>query len=370
MQKDFYEEIVESLKNDITDEFAPDVYENVNLSDDINCPLIAVNNDGVFILMDGTRDDAKKIRDLTPILHLNNATYVWVVADDQDWFFDAYDDEFVPADDIYMSFFSVFYNVCSGQVNYKTSLKEYAMADHFNEIEVLVHDPAIKKNRREVIASCIVEKQTAEEETGRKLIGKEYKTVDGVTYIRKADYLGRDQWYPISEELDPEDMYEKCLYGGIFGAHKFVEGRILTGMLYLITLSCFGVFWLSDIFTMLTGNYRLKDGSYLGSVKKNKDTLIKTLAGFAIGAVLMFGAVKAVQWGAPKLNSVIAEQAETILEDRFNNMSDEELQKYADKYGVSVETLKNLSKDDLETIIDAADSESTETSEDASPAEE
>ncbi|MBO4898196.1 MAG: TM2 domain-containing protein [Clostridia bacterium] len=34
-----------------------------------------------------------------------------------------------------------------------------------------------------------------------------------------------------------------CIFLGVFGAHKFYEGRILLGLLYLLTggFACFGV---------------------------------------------------------------------------------------------------------------------------------
>ena len=42
-----------------------------------------------------------------------------------------------------------------------------------------------------------------------------------------------------------------CLFLGMFGAHKFYEGRTGKGILYLLTLGLFGIGWLIDTVTLL-----------------------------------------------------------------------------------------------------------------------
>lgn len=42
-----------------------------------------------------------------------------------------------------------------------------------------------------------------------------------------------------------------CLFLGIFGAHKFYEGKIGTGILYLCTAGLFVFGWLIDLFNLL-----------------------------------------------------------------------------------------------------------------------
>ena len=43
-----------------------------------------------------------------------------------------------------------------------------------------------------------------------------------------------------------------CLFLGYFGAHKFYEGRIGMGILYLFTFGLFGIRWLIDLIILLT----------------------------------------------------------------------------------------------------------------------
>ena len=42
-----------------------------------------------------------------------------------------------------------------------------------------------------------------------------------------------------------------CLFLGFFGGHKFYEGRVGMGIVYLLTFGLFGFGWLADCFILL-----------------------------------------------------------------------------------------------------------------------
>lgn len=42
-----------------------------------------------------------------------------------------------------------------------------------------------------------------------------------------------------------------CVFLGCFGAHKFYEGKVGTGILYLFTVGLFGIGWLIDCINLL-----------------------------------------------------------------------------------------------------------------------
>lgn len=38
-----------------------------------------------------------------------------------------------------------------------------------------------------------------------------------------------------------------CLFFGLFGIHKFYEGKVIAGLLYMVTLGLFGIGWFIDL---------------------------------------------------------------------------------------------------------------------------
>ena len=51
------------------------------------------------------------------------------------------------------------------------------------------------------------------------------------------------------------------LFLGGLGVHRFMAGKIGTGIIWLITGGCFGIGWLIDLIKVCTGNFKKKDGS-------------------------------------------------------------------------------------------------------------
>ena len=51
-----------------------------------------------------------------------------------------------------------------------------------------------------------------------------------------------------------------CIPLGIFGAHRFYVGKIGTGILQLCTLGGMGLWWLYDLITIASGEFRDVDG--------------------------------------------------------------------------------------------------------------
>lgn len=50
-----------------------------------------------------------------------------------------------------------------------------------------------------------------------------------------------------------------CWFLGIFGIHRFYTGKHITGILMLLTIGGFGIWWFIDIIMILIG--RFKDAS-------------------------------------------------------------------------------------------------------------
>ncbi len=86
-----------------------------------------------------------------------------------------------------------------------------------------------------------------------ELDGKFYKALT-------TELFGLEDYTPISNPLPsakPVVMKSKwvsfflCLFFGIFGAHKFYEGKIGMGFLYFFTVGLFLIGWIADIIMIL-----------------------------------------------------------------------------------------------------------------------
>ena len=54
-----------------------------------------------------------------------------------------------------------------------------------------------------------------------------------------------------------------CVLLGFLGVHRFYEGKIGTGILYLCTAGLFGIGVLVDFILILTGSAKDKDGAQI-----------------------------------------------------------------------------------------------------------
>ena len=50
-----------------------------------------------------------------------------------------------------------------------------------------------------------------------------------------------------------------CLFSGCLGFHRFYLGKYLSGLLMLVTLGGVAIWYLIDLFTILSGNFKDKN---------------------------------------------------------------------------------------------------------------
>ena len=85
------------------------------------------------------------------------------------------------------------------------------------------------------------------------------------------------------------------IFLGFLGVHRFVVGKVGTGILYLFTDGLFGVGWLVDIIAIATGNFRDKSGVVIKRTRKRRDSPLIRSGNTQVRGVPEYSAAEAIQ---------------------------------------------------------------------------
>lgn len=107
--------------------------------------------------------------------------------------------------------------------------------------------------------------------------GKEVTVEKGVTIINNYYQSPQDQRQMVQPQMQPQIVYREvpvnnisscnkwvdfflCLFLGYFGIHKFYEGKIGMGILYIFTVGLFGLGTFIDLIIILCNGAKDKYG--------------------------------------------------------------------------------------------------------------
>lgn len=94
------------------------------------------------------------------------------------------------------------------------------------------------------------------------------------TRLRLIGYSFRTDWYPISDE-SADRFLILTLLGGWLGIHKFKAREYVQGLMYLLTCGGFGVFYVFDVLSIVTGTYSVMQTEYMEDVDGSLDRIRK-----------------------------------------------------------------------------------------------
>lgn len=101
-------------------------------------------------------------------------------------------------------------------------------------------------------------------------------------------YLLHGQTFRRASQRDPERIFNLCLYGGVFGLHRFAMGRWFTGIVYLLTCGLFLAGWLVDLLQLFMGIQKDKDGALLCPLEDKTRKLTRLPIGIGIAVLTLF----------------------------------------------------------------------------------
>lgn len=105
-----------------------------------------------------------------------------------------------------------------------------------------------------------------------------YRATDGRLYLRAGNIFRE------ASGQDSDYVYYAALFGGMFGAHRFLLGKWWTGLLYLLTGGLFFTGWAVDVLFLLLGIMKDKRGRILCPLSKRMYKLLLIPIGLFVSA--------------------------------------------------------------------------------------
>lgn len=104
---------------------------------------------------------------------------------------------------------------------------------------------------------------------------------NGNTYIKRGN-----NWYMASSD-DPDEAFRYTLLGGLFGFHKFKQGKKGAGIGYLLTAGMLCAGWFFDMLAFVLGVAKNPDGLYYLPVSDKKKKTIILLCCIPLSLVIL-----------------------------------------------------------------------------------
>lgn len=90
------------------------------------------------------------------------------------------------------------------------------------------------------------------------------KKMGAPTAAASADPIVPDVAVPVRSQKSKGVALVLCVLLGYMGIHRFYVGKIGTGILWLLTLGCFGIGWIVDIVMLCCNKFADKSGAIIG----------------------------------------------------------------------------------------------------------
>lgn len=249
-----------------------EIFTDVAKNKYFEIPLICAGKNGVYVFVITKYEDEKHLlginAEVSRSLEVCSGVFIFIRTVNKDCFVNG--NKLVEIDYMLDKFENLYYNNLYSrteqiQLNFNSEL------DMLNK-PVVPEDFLKSKNRVAVDrVSSVYLKRLSErikrlKDKKTKMDTKFYYK-DGVKYVRHPviifGVITGEEYYPTSDE-DPWKFLLLTVFGGIFGVHKFKAGEFFKGIGYILSCGCFGIGYLTDIFSILTGTYFVKQVNYSG----------------------------------------------------------------------------------------------------------
>lgn len=271
-----------------------ETYEKIYIENNIYIPFMLSGSNGIYIFLN-YEEDEKRRRDL--ILSIKkkyglqkNEAFFFLLDEQESYLVEKDNVTLIELKDIYVTFENIYMNTMRPYIEYmELHLEDYSMLiKSQEELEDIVEEKEVEDTGdirfvKPLVSQMIIEKieKLNGEQRNQQYIDENTRIdEDGTLYIQKYEtvkilgLIKGKKWYRCSEE-DPDKIFLLTFLGGWFGLNKFREGKIKTGLFYLITCGCAGIFYVIDLINMITGTKCYEEITYeedkTGYLKRYKE---------------------------------------------------------------------------------------------------
>ena len=273
--------------------YESDVYENISLENSVDIPLMISGSNGIYIFIPYCEEESlnKVINIIRTKYGLYNCDiFIYLLNETECFLLDKDGKKLILLEDLYISFENMYLNTQLPYIDYTNlELGKYEnLLKSKEELEDMIEECEVEYTGDVSYVKPIVSKFTVdriakinkEKQQCLKYIDENTREdEEGTVYVQKHEsykYIGLikgKKWYRCSDE-NPNKIFFITLLGGWFGLHKFREGKIKTGLFYLLTCGGCGVFYVMDLIDMITGSRCYDEVTYEekdGKLERNKE---------------------------------------------------------------------------------------------------
>ncbi len=311
-------------------------YTDVYSGKDYSIPLICAGKCGIYVFITTNYQDEKHLKglysDISRTLSLGSGVYTFIRTEKTDYFVH----KGTPIVIEYM--LDKFENLYLNNLRPQNELIQLDFPDELS----LLNKPVLPDEFKAVKDGYVIDqvsstylktfKEKIEQIKNPDTSGKKVIYRDGIKYVKhpitKLGVIVSENYFPVADE-DPWHFLLLTVFGGIAGAHKLKVGEYLRGVIYALTCGFFGIGYLTDIFSILTGTYYVTQTTYSDDDSKysqNKlriyvDTLDKKQKIYGFGMLLLGAGLVYVCYRYiyhPMIQSILQWSLERVQETAIN----------------------------------------------------
>lgn len=228
-------------------------------------PIIVNGNYGIYAFVEDIEDASEIHKALCTRFKQKEYVFIFSEAEEGGSFYDDKTGNILDFEDFYGSLYTFRFNHMVPE-SMKHDIKFHSIEEYFEDkYELDLEDgdeeedfyirPWLNNRKVESIDETIIDMK--EEPL---IYGNYLYYPDGTVKVKR--FVGNHEAVFDCDNDEPDKKYWRTVFTGWFGLHKFIDRKLGSGFLYLLTCGMCGVFYLLDLCSMAFGSYYRENVDY------------------------------------------------------------------------------------------------------------